>query len=145
MVEAGVVVVVVVAPIPPPLVPPLPLPLAPPLPLPLDDDPEPDVVVVVVAAPELGAVVVVVAVGGGATNGTVSPRMVARVVAGVTERLVPARAAFQLWRAAAAGAPVSGWGSPDRIVAGRNTTFVMWRPSAVTIRDPLSVSGGVLS
>ena len=132
MVEAGTVVVVVVAAVPPPP--------------PVDVDPDPAVVVVVVA-PELGAVVVVVAVvdAGGATKGTVSPCMVARLVAGVTDNLVQLRAAFQLLTAAAAGAPVSGWGSPDRIVAGRNTTFVTWRPWAVTIRDPLSVSGGLAS
>jgi len=131
VVEAGAVVVVVVAAVPPPLF--------------VDDEPDPAVVVVV--APEPGAVVVVVAVvdAGGATKGTVSPCMVARLVAGVTDRLVQLRAAFQLWTAAAAGAPVSGWGSPERIVAGRNTTFVMWRPWAVTMRDPLSVSGGLLS
>ncbi len=90
---------------------------------------------------------VVVVAGGaaGATKGTVSPRMVARVVVGVADRLVQLRAAFQLATAVVAGAPVSGWGTPLRMVAGRQTAPVMWRPCAVTTSVPLSVSGAVLS
>ena len=105
--------------------------------------------VVVLAAPlapvvpVFGAVVVVVV--GGATNGVVSPVMEAALAEGVAERLVQPRAPFQLCTAAAAGAPVSGWGSPARIVAGRNVAPVMWRPTAVRINAPLEVSGGVLS
>ena len=55
------------------------------------------------------------------------------------------RAAFQLWTAVVAGVPVNGWGRPLRIVAGRQTAPVMWRPSAVMTSDPLSVSGAVSS
>jgi hypothetical protein len=103
-----------------------------------------DVVVVdEVAAPEFPAVdvvvepppdpfdgvevVVVVWADGlaGATKGMVSPVIVARVLEGVTVKLVQPRAAFQLWLAAAAGCPVSGWGSPASMVAGRKTAFVM--------------------
>lgn len=114
VVEAGVAVVVVV-------VPPAPWP---------DDDPDllgvvlAIVLVVVVAAPELGAVVVVVVVGG-ATKATVSPCMVAVLVEAAADRPVQPLAAFQLWRAVAAGAPLRGWGRPARIVAGRNTAPVM--------------------
>jgi hypothetical protein len=68
--------------------------------------------VVVVAPPpvDVPAVVVVVVVGGagGATNGTVSLRMVVRLVEGPVDRSVQLRAAFQLWTAVAAGAPVNG-------------------------------------
>ena len=67
--------------------------------------------------PSMPAAVVVVVAGGaagGATKGTVSPRMVARLAVGVAERLVQLRAAFQLWTAVVAGAPVSGWGTPLR-------------------------------
>ena len=64
----------------------------------------------------------------GATKGTVSPRMVVRLVDGVADRLVQLRAAFQLWTAVVAGVPVSGWGTPSRMVAGRQTAPVMWRP-----------------
>ena len=90
--------------------------------------------VVVVVPPPLveddGLVVVVVVTGaGGATNGTVSPCSVVRLGEGSAVRLVQARAAFQLWMAAAAGARVSGWGRPATIVAGRQTTPVTWRPS----------------
>ena len=81
----------------------------------------------------------------GATNGTVSPRMVVRLVDGPAARLVQLRAAFQLWTAAVAGVPVSGWGTPSRIVAGRQTAPVMLRPLAVTTSVPLSVSGAVSS
>lgn len=90
-------------------------------------------------------VVVVVADAGGATNGTDSPCNVVRLVEGPAVRLVHARAAFQLWTAAAAGAPVRGWGKPATMVAGRQTTWVTWRPSAVMMSAPLSVSGAVLS
>ena len=131
VVEAGVVVVVVEV-------------VVAPVPVPVDDDPDPLVVVVVVVAPELG-VVVVVAVAGGATKATVSPCIVAALVEGAADRPVQLRAAVQLWSAVAAGVPLRGWGSPARIVAGRNTTPVMWRPSAVMMREPLSVSGAVSS
>ena len=135
MVEAGTVVVVVVAPVP--------------VPVPVDDDPDPSPVVVVdvVVAPEpeppvvVVVVVVVVAATGGATKATVSPRMVAALAEGVADNPVQPRAAFQLWSAVAAGAPLRGWGSPARIVAGRNTTPVMCRPSAVMMSEPLLVSG----
>ena len=85
------------------------------------------------------------AAGGGATKGTVSPCMVVRLAEGVADRLVQPRAAFQLWTAVVAGEPVSGWGRPLRMVAGRHTAPVMWRPCAVMISEPLSVSGAVLS
>jgi hypothetical protein len=81
----------------------------------------------------------------GATNGTVSLRMVVRLVDGPAARPVQLRAAFQLWRAVAAGVPVNGCGTPSRIVAGRQTAPVMSRPRAVTISVPLSVSGAVSS
>jgi hypothetical protein len=97
------------------------------------------------AAPVGAVVVVVVAAGGGATKGTVSACMVVRLVAGVTLRLVQPRAEFQLWTAAVAAEPLKGWGSPLRMLAGRQTAPVMWRPCAVMINEPLSVSGGVLS
>lgn len=128
MVEAGTVVVVAVV-------------------APAGEDPDPlvVVVVVVVAVPEPGPVVVVVVVVGGATKATVSPLMVAVLAEGVADNPVQPRAEFQLWSAAAAGAPLRGWGSPARIVAGRNATPVMWRPSAVMMREPLSVSGAVSS
>jgi hypothetical protein len=123
--------------------------------VPLLVDVDPDLSVVVVVAPEPGAVVVVVAadpgavvvvvVAGGATKATVSPRMVAALVEGVADSPVHPRAAFQLWSAVAAGVPLRGWGSPARIVAGRNTTPVMWRPSAVRMREPLLVSGAASS
>jgi hypothetical protein len=101
-----------------------------------DEEEEPD---------ELAVVVVVVADAGGATNGFVSPFRLVRVAVGVTDRLVHPLAAFQLWTAAAAGAPVSGCGRPATMVAGRNTAPVMWRPSAVMISEPLFVSGGLVS
>ena len=68
------------------------------------------VVVVVLATVDPPAAAVVVVVGGdaGATKGTVSPRMVVRLVEGVGERPVQPRAAVQLWSAVAAGAPVNG-------------------------------------
>ena len=81
----------------------------------------------------------------GATKGTVSVRMVARLEAAPAERFVQARADVQLASAEAAGAPVSGWGSPPTIVAGRNVTLTTCRPAAVTMSDPLDVSGGVSS
>ena len=101
-----------------------------------------EVVVVVPPDPVGGGVVVAVA---GATKGMVCPDMVACVLEGVAVRLVQPRAAFQLWMAAAAGCPVSGWGNPATMVAGRKTALVTWRPSAEMINDPLSVSGGVSS
>ncbi len=93
---------------------------------PLDDPPEAGTVVVLLLLEEPAAMVVVV-VGGatGATNGTVSPRMVAALVVGVTERPVQLRAAFQLVTAAVAGAPLSDWGTPFRMVAGRQTAPVI--------------------
>ncbi len=105
------------------------------------------VVVVVLPPPDAPGAVVVVVVGaaGGATKGTVSPRMVVTLADGVADRLVQLRAAFQLVTAAVAGAPVSGWGTPLRIVAGRHTAPVMCRPCAVRMSVPLSVSGAVLS
>ena len=77
--------------------------------------------VVVVVAPDPGVVVVVV-VGGRCHEGH---RLAAHggrgCVDGVADRPVQPRAAFQLWTAVAAGAPVSGCGRPARIVAGRKT------------------------
>jgi hypothetical protein len=99
----------------------------------------------VLPVPLLGAVVVVVAGAGGATKALVSALSVAVLLEGVTARLVQLRAAFQLWTAAVAGWPVRGWGRPATIVAGRNTALVTWRPSAVRMSAPLSVSGGVSS
>jgi hypothetical protein len=93
----------------------------------------------------LTLVVVVVAVEGGATKGTVSSCMVTTLELGVAARSVQLRAAFQLWTAAVAGCPVSGWGSPARMVAGRNSAALTCRPTTVRISDPLEVSGGVLS
>jgi hypothetical protein len=120
---------------------------------PPDPAPEAPVAAVEVVVPppfvEDEGLVVVVAVAaadaGGATNGTVSPCNVVRLVEGPAVRLVHARAAFQLWTAAAAGAPVRGWGKPAPMVAGRQTTAVTWRPSAVMMSAPLSVAGAVLS
>ena len=111
------------------------------------DPPDAGAEVVVVLPPFEDAAVVVVVAGGaaGATKGTVSPLMVATVGVGVGDRLVQLRAAFQLETAAVAGVPVSGWGTPSRMVAGRQTAPVMWRPCAVTTRVPLSVSGAVSS
>jgi hypothetical protein len=102
----------------------------------------PAVVVVVLPDPVGGVVVVVV---GGATKGVVCPDMVVWVLEGVAVRLVQPRAASQLRTAAAAGCPVSGWGSPATMVAGRKMALVTWRPWAEMINDPLSVSGGVSS
>ena len=113
VVDGGVVEVVVVL-----LVVPEPLPV----------DPVVEVGVVVVEAEPVpvdavpGAVVVVVA--GGATKGAVSPVMVAALVDGVAARLVHFRAWFQLCSAVAAAVPVRGWGSPARMVAGRNVDAV---------------------
>jgi hypothetical protein len=110
------------------------------------DPPDDGAVVVVLPPPEDAAVVVVVGGGAaGATKGTVSLRMVVRLVVGVADRLVQLRAAFQLVTAAVAGVPVSGWGTPSRTVAGRHTAPVMCRPWAVTMRVPLSVSGAASS
>ena len=106
-----------------------------------------DVVVEELPAVDPGALVVV-AEGGdaeGATKGTFSLRMVARLAAGPVERPVQPRAETQLASAEAAGAPVNGWGSPPTMVAGRNVTPTTCRPAAVTMSDPLDVSGGVSS
>ena len=73
---------------------------------------------VVVAA---GAVVVVV----GATKGEVSPLSEAWLTVGVAERFVQLSAAVQLWSAVVAGVPVSGWGNPDTMVAGRHVAETM--------------------
>ena len=73
---------------------------------------------VVVVVPAAAAVVVVVVVG--ATKGDVSPFSEAWLAVGVAERFVQLCAAFQLWRAVAAGVPVRGWGNPDTMVAGRH-------------------------
>jgi hypothetical protein len=108
-------------------------------------------VAVVVVAPFAGAVVavvgaiVVVVVVVGRTKGVVSPLSEAWVAVGVNERLVQLRAANQLCMAAAAGVPVRGWGSPARMVAGRQVDPRMWRPSTVMRSVPLSVSGAVSS
>jgi hypothetical protein len=109
-------------------------------------EPELEVVVVVEAEPpELPVAVLVVVVVGGATKAFVSPFSVATLSDGFAERLVQLRALFQLSMAAVAGCPVNGWGSPDRMVAGRHTAPVMCRPCAVTMSEPLSVSGAWLS
>jgi hypothetical protein len=105
---------------------------------------------VVVVAPVLPAVpgaelVVVVVVVGGASNGFVSPLSVATVIEGDAARFVQLRALFQLSMAAVAGCPLNGWGSPETMVAGRHTAPVMRLPSAVMMRDPLSVSGAAVS
>ena len=108
--------------------------------------PPPEVGVVVLELPELPLVaVLVVVVVGGATKAFVSPCSVAMLVDGFAERLVQLRALFQLPIAAVAGCPLSGWGSPDTMVAGRHTATVMCRPWAETMSDPLSVSGAALS
>jgi hypothetical protein len=83
-------------------------------------DDVPCVVVVVVVV--VGAVVVVVV---GATKGEVSPFSEAWLTVGASERLVQLWAAFQLCRAVAAGVPVSGWGSPATMVAGRQVAETM--------------------
>lgn len=85
-------------------------------------------VLVVVLVPDVldGAVVVVVAAG--ATNGTVSLWELARVRVGDVVRSVQSRAAFQLWSAVAAAVPVSGWGTPEAMVAGCHAALSMWRP-----------------
>jgi hypothetical protein len=109
-------------------------------------EPELEVVVVVEAElPELPVAVLVVVVVGGATKAFVSPLSVATLDDGFAARLVQLRALFQLLMAAVAGCPVSGWGRPDTIVAGRHTALVTCRPCAVMMRDPLSVSGAALS
>lgn len=131
VVDAGLVVVVVVARV-------LEVVVAPAL----------DVAVVVVVAPVLPEVPVaelVVVVVGGATKALVSPFNVATLVDAFAWRLVQPRALFQLSMAAVAGCPVSGWGRPDTMVAGRHTALVMCRPCAVRMSDPLSVSGAWLS
>lgn len=105
-----------------------------------------EVVVVVLELPELPLVaVLVVVVVGGATKVFVSPCSVAMLVERFAERLVQLRALFQLPIAAVAGCPLSGWGRPDTMVAGRHTAPVMCRPWAETMSDPLSVSGAALS
>ena len=88
-----------------------------------------DLVVVVVfddvpvaAVVGVGAVVVVVV---GATKGEVSPFSEAWLTVGAAERSVQLWAAFQLCRAVAAGVPVSGWGSPPTMVAGRHVAETM--------------------
>jgi hypothetical protein len=90
------------------------------------------VVVVVVVVADDGAAAVVVVVSGavvvvvvGATKGEVSPLSEAWLTVGAAERFVQLCAAFQLWRAAVAGVPVSGWGSPDTMVAGRQVAETM--------------------
>ena len=108
------------------------------------------VVVVVVAAATVvvvavAGVVVVVVVVVGATNGFVSPPSEARLAVGVADRFVQLSAASQLWSAVAAGVPLRGWGRPLTIVAGRKVVETICRPTAVTMSDPLSVSGAVSS
>jgi hypothetical protein len=104
-----------------------------------------EVVVVVPELPELRVAVLVVVVVGGATKAFVSPCSVATLVAGFAERLVQLRALFQLSMAEVAACPLSGWGRPDTMVAGRHTAPVMCRPCAEMMSDPLSVSGAALS
>ena len=109
-----------------------------------------EVVVVVVAAATVvvvavAGVVVVVVVVVGATNGFVSPPSEARLAVGVADRFVQLSAASQLWSAVAAGVPLRGWGRPLTIVAGRKVVETICRPTAVTMSDPLSVSGAVSS
>lgn len=87
--------------------------------------PEPEVVVVAPVLPEDPVAVLVVVVVGGATKAFVSPRKVASLVDGFAARLVQLRALFQLSMAAVAGCPLSGWGRPDTIVAGRHTALAM--------------------
>ena len=108
-------------------------------------EPLPDVVVVVPELPELPVALLVVVVVGGAMNAFVSPWSVATLVAGLAERLVQLRALFQLPIAEVAACPLSGWGRPDTMVAGRHTAPVMCRPCAEMMSDPLSVSGAALS
>ena len=127
MVDAGVVVVVVVARV---------LEVVEPL---------LDAVVVAPVLPEVPVAELVVVVVGGATKVFVSPFSVATLVDGFAERLVQLRALFQLSMAAVAGCPVSGWGRPDTMVAGRHTALVTCRPCAVMMSEPLSVSGAWLS
>ena len=91
------------------------------------------------------AVVVVVVVVGGATKGEVSPLSDAWLRLGVADRFVQLRAAFQLWSAVAAAAPLKGWGSPPTMMAGRKVAETMCRPTAVMSSEPLSVSGTVSS
>jgi hypothetical protein len=128
VVDAGVVVVVVVARV-------------------LDVvEPVLDVVVVVAPVlPEVPVAVLVVVVVGGATKAFVSPLRVATLDDDVAARLVQLRALFQLSMAAVAGCPLRGWGKPDRRVAGRHAALVMRRPCAEMMRAPLSVSGAALS
>jgi hypothetical protein len=104
-----------------------------------------DVVVVAPVLPDAPVAELVVVVVGGATNGFVSPLSVATVVEGDAARLVQLRALFQLSMAAVAGCPLSGWGRPETMVAGRHTAPVTCRPTAVMMRDPLSVSGAAVS
>jgi hypothetical protein len=111
-------------------------------------DDEGTVVDDVVELPVLPAVPVgelVVVVVGGATNALLSPLRVVWLVEGVAVRLVQLRAWFQLWIAAVAGCPLSGWGRPAWRVAGRNWVLVMRRPWAEMMSAPLSVSGGLVS
>lgn len=94
-----------------------------------------------------GTVVGVVGVAGvvGATKGDVSPVSVAWLGAAAADSPVQARAAVQLLRAVAWAVPVSGCGRPLTSVAGRKVAEVMCLPMAVTRREPLSVSGALLS
>jgi hypothetical protein len=100
-------------------------------------EPPPAVVVVVVEVVVVGAV--------GAVKGMVSAASEARLLDGAAARLVQLRAACQACTAAAAGGPLNGCGRPARMLAGRQATLAMWRPIAVTMREPLSVSGAVSS
>jgi hypothetical protein len=96
-----------------------------------------------VVVPGTGELVVVVV--GGRTKDAVSPSTVARLAVGVADRSVQLRAAFQDCRAAAAGVPVRGCGSPLTMVAGRKVDPRTRRPSTVMRSTPLSVSGAVSS
>ena len=102
-------------------------------------------IVVALVVVVVGAVVDVVVGVGGRTKGLVSPVSVARLAEAAAPRPVQLCAAFQLWSAVVAGVPVSGWGSPSTMVAGRQVGDVICRPVAVTTSAPLLVSGAVLS
>lgn len=101
-----------------------------------------------VAPVATGAVVVAAVVPPGAVGamkGDVSPLSEARLVVGVLAKLVQLRAEFHVCSAVAAGAPVRGCGSPAKMVAGRKVAAVILRPTAVMMREPLDVSGALLS
>jgi hypothetical protein len=77
--------------------------------------------------------------------GDVSVDMDAMGADGAAVTSVHPRAASHSCIAAAAAAPVNGWGRSLTITAGRHVALSMWRPVAVMTSDPLWFSGAELS